>query len=180
MTEESRKADGWSTCRAAGTERRDGILADFWRSWSATSRCPPLLHPPIPPNHNKAKALIGINKLILLQFARTRTAPTQTCERRTRTRASLGADSHEHTRCSVTRMRTVRIAAVYKPQALGCNYCFWCMTAAIVWEVREMERARRTAYALPAFTSTCITEQKQQKLIKGWYCSHCSRNEQLT
>lgn len=53
----------------AGTERRDGILVDFLRSWSATSRCPP----PIPPNHNKAKALIGIKKLILLQFAHTRT-----------------------------------------------------------------------------------------------------------
>lgn len=56
----------------AGTRWWDGILGDFWRSWSATSS--PL--PPIPPNHNKGTSLIEINKLILLQFAHTRTCTT--------------------------------------------------------------------------------------------------------
>lgn len=93
--------------RGAGRERLDGILEDFWGYWSATSRCPP----PIPPNHNKAKALIGINKLILLQFAHTRTAPVHTCESsvtqtQTLTHTSLRA-SYKHMRWSVTQMWTV-------------------------------------------------------------------------
>lgn len=53
--------------QGAGTGWRNGILGDFWRSWSATSS--PL--PPFTPNHNKAVSLIEINKLILLQFAHT-------------------------------------------------------------------------------------------------------------
>lgn len=69
----------------AGTGWWDGILGDFWRSWSATSS--PL--PPIPPNHNKATSLIEINKLILLQFAHTRTHAQLQYER-------VNAQGHTH------------------------------------------------------------------------------------
>lgn len=75
------------TRERAGTGWWDGILGDFWRSWSATSS--PL--PPIPPNHNKATSLIEINKLILLQFAHTRTHAQLKYER-------VNAQGHTHTR----------------------------------------------------------------------------------
>lgn len=70
-----------------GTDGWDGILRDFWRSWLATSSP----FPPIPPNHNKAASLIEINKLILLQFAHTRTHEQVEYERVT-------APTHTNTR----------------------------------------------------------------------------------
>lgn len=75
--------------KRAGTGWWDGILGDFWRSWSATSS--PL--PPIPPNHNKATSLIEINKLILLQFAHTRTHAQLEYER-----VNAQGRTHTHTR----------------------------------------------------------------------------------
>lgn len=50
---------------------QSGILGDFWRSWPGHFKSLFFFLPPpsIPPNHNKAASLVGINKLMLLQFA---------------------------------------------------------------------------------------------------------------
>lgn len=51
-----------------------GGWMEFWEISGDLGRPLQVLSlPPIPPNHNKAKSLIEINKLILLQFAYTRT-----------------------------------------------------------------------------------------------------------
>lgn len=66
--------EGW---QRESTEWQCGILGDYWQSWLATSRC----LCPLPPNRNKAKSLIGINKLILLEPGHTRTAQNRNvCE----------------------------------------------------------------------------------------------------
>ena len=118
--ERERKKEG----QRAGTRWWDGILGDFWRSWSATSS--PL--PPIPPNHNKATSLIEINKLILLQFAHTRTHAQLEYERvnaQGRARAHTHTHTHTHTHMQPPSHECGQhIPTIYKTQTLSCNYCF--------------------------------------------------------
>lgn len=108
------------TGELAGTGRMESweISGDLGRPLQV------LFFPPIPPNHNKAASLVGINKLMLLQFARTRThAPVgYDCahavrRKNTRTRRyyTSTASSHGCGQCMPT---------IYNAQTLSCAYYF--------------------------------------------------------
>lgn len=148
---------GW-TGELAGTGRME-----FWEISGDLGRpLQVLFFPPIPPNHNKAASLVGINKLMLLQFARTRThAPVgYDCahavrRKNTRTRRfdTSMACSHGCGQC---------IPTIYNAQTLSCAYYFWCMTVAIVWESvswNQLGRVSRCYFLFFAFLSNRISDQ---------------------
>ncbi len=130
----------------AGSWWWDGILGDFWRSWSATSSP----FPPIPPNHNKATSLIEINKLILLQFAHTHTHNwnMNVWTLRDTHAYTQGKNwfipAHTHTHATPSHECGRCIPAIYKTQTLSCNYCFWCVTIAIVWKSVKWNQLSRS------------------------------------